>query len=119
MDLLKGLKDLDLGKLDDVLEGLGGNEMVQEMAKKFLNDKTLKEIKKAIEKQDFDDVLKNLGSLKDVAKKLDFDDLSKASGNLFDYVDKYKSSIDMNKCQGLFDDLSNAAEKVLKTLSIK
>ena len=117
--VIKGLKDLDLGKLDDVLEGLGGNEMVQEMAKKFLNDKTLKEIKKAIEKQDFDDVLKNLGSLKDVAKKLDFDDLSKASGNLFDYVDKYKSSIDMNKCQGLFDDLSKAAEKVLKTLSKK
>ena len=89
MDLLKGLKDLDLGKLDDVLEGLGGNEMVQEMAKKFLNDKTLKEIKKAIEKQDFDDVLKNLGSF------------------------------DINKCQGLFDDLSKAAEKVLKTLSKK
>ena len=88
MDLLKGLKDLDLGKLDDVLEGLGGNEMVQEMAKKFLNDKTLKEIKKAIEKQDFDDVLKNLGSLKDVAKKLDFDDLSKAAEKVLKTLSK-------------------------------
>ena len=67
---------------------MGNQKLVEKFVRKFLDDPTYEQIKEAVDKMDYDEILRTTHTMKGIASNLEFTHLQQKSAKAVDMIEK-------------------------------
>ena len=76
---------------------MGNQKLVEKFVRKFLDDPTYEQIKEAVDKMDYDEILRTTHTMKGIASNLEFTHLQQKSAKAVDMIRAGQCSVKLRK----------------------